>query len=96
LEPSLDGWRNAGMGSPTEFWTLSIGESHSNAVASSLSDIRETGDVPPRYFLSPKAAAGILRRVDRRGRELPLRLRRALELVAGVSADAEKAEDKTR
>ncbi len=59
------------MGSPTEFLTLSTPEFHSDAVASSLSDILETGDVPRRYFLSPKACAGILRRAAKRGKELP-------------------------
>jgi hypothetical protein len=40
-------------------------------VASSLSDILETGDVPRRYFLSATACRGILRRAEKRGRELP-------------------------
>lgn len=72
-------WGNAGMGSPTEFLTLSISEFPSAGAASSLSDILETGDLPPRYFLSPKACAGILRRAEKRGKELPDQLRRALE-----------------
>src|ERR1700680_1811 len=50
--PSSRSWGNAGMGSPTEFLTLSISEFHSGAAASSLSDILETGDLPQRYFLS--------------------------------------------
>lgn len=48
----------------------------------SLSDISETGDVPQRYFLSPKACAGILRRAASRGKELPQHLARALQAAA--------------
>jgi len=35
--------------------------SHSDDGVCSLSDILLIGDVPPRYFLSPKACAGICR-----------------------------------
>jgi hypothetical protein len=59
--PSYGGWANAGMGSPTEFWTLSTSESPSVAVASSLSDILEMPQDLPKYSLSPTAARGILR-----------------------------------
>lgn len=52
----------------------------------SLSDILETGDIPPRYYLSPAACRGILRRAESRGRELPEALRRALEAQAGKSS----------
>lgn len=82
LEPSSGGWRNAGMGSPTEFLTLNTSEFPSAAVESSLSDILETGDLPPRYFLSRKACAGILLRAEKRGRTLPEPLRLALTAVA--------------
>jgi DNA (cytosine-5)-methyltransferase 1 len=47
-----------------------------------LSQILETGPIPPKYFLSGKACAGILRRAERRGKELPGQLRRALKAVA--------------
>jgi DNA (cytosine-5)-methyltransferase 1 len=52
----------------------------------SLSDILETGDVPRRFFLSARACRGILRRAEKRGKELPIQLRRALEMVAGLPA----------
>jgi hypothetical protein len=42
----------------------------------------ETGELPPRFSLSAKACAGILRRAQRRGKELPTMLRQALEQVA--------------
>ena len=38
--------------------------------------------VPDRYSLSPKACQGILRRAEKRGKELPEVLKRALERQA--------------
>lgn len=38
-------------------------------------------EVNPRYYLSPRAALGILSRAGRRGRELPPHLQEALEAV---------------
>lgn len=58
-----------------ECLTLSTLEFPSVAVACSLSDILETGAVPQRFFLSAKACAGILRRAEKRGKELPQQLR---------------------
>lgn len=49
-----------------------------------LSDILETGDIQEKYYLSPKACAGILRRAERRGKALPPALREALTAVAGA------------
>jgi hypothetical protein len=83
------------MGSPTEFWTLNTLEFHSAAVASSLSDVLETGKVPQRYFLSATACRGILRRADKRGKALPPTLHQALQAVAEVSSEQEKVEAKT-
>lgn len=56
-------------------------EFHSGAVASSLSQVLET-HVASKYFLSPKACAGILRRAEKRGKELPPQLKAALMLAA--------------
>lgn len=44
----------------------------------SLVEVLETGVVPPRYFLSPRACRGILRRAERRGKKLPEHLAEAL------------------
>ena len=89
LEPSSGCWANSGMGSPTEFLTLSTSEhaasrslSRSAAVVCGLSHILETGDVPQRFFLTAKACQGILRRAEKRGKSLPPSLRAALEAVA--------------
>jgi hypothetical protein len=62
----------------TEFLTLNTGECPSVAVESTLSSILQA-NVPEKYFLSPKACEGILRRAERRGKELPPMLKEALE-----------------
>jgi hypothetical protein len=73
------------MGTPTEFWTLNTSEFPSAAVASSLSDILESpGPHLRKYFLSAKAAQGILRRAAKRGRALPPALHTALESLAAA------------
>lgn len=91
LAPSSGRWQNSGMGSPTECLTLSScewtgldGLSLSDDGVSSLSEILETGDVPQRYFLSPKACQGILRRSGSRDKKLPAVLELALSAVAAV------------
>ena len=69
--------------SPTEFSTHSFGESPSAAVESHLSQILE--DTPhPKYSLSAKACAGILRRAERRGKKLPPELEAALLAQCGA------------
>lgn len=89
LEPSSKGWRNSGMGSPTEFLTLNSVEHMSTLEPSlseggvcSLSDVLETGEVQPQFYLTPKACAGILRRAEARGKKLPEQLERALASVS--------------
>jgi len=47
-----------------------------------LSETLETGEVPQRFYLSQKACQGILRRAEKRGKQLPDQLRMALESVA--------------
>lgn len=48
------------------------------AVESTLSQILEV-EVPKKYYLSAKACEGVLRRAERRGKELPPGLKTALE-----------------
>ena len=83
----------SGILSRGECWTLNMCEWTDTLVpflkedgVCSLSDILETGDIPPRYYLSPAACRGILRRAASRGRELPEVLRQALEAQAGKSS----------
>jgi len=85
LEPSLGRWAKSGMGSPTEFWTLNSSEWPNDAVVFSLSETLEVGNVPQRFYLSAKACAGILRRAEKRGKQLPVFLQAALESVALAS-----------
>jgi len=64
--------------------TLKTSESHSAAVACSLSQVLEPWrDELLKFCLSQKAATGILRRAANRGRTLPPRLVSALEHLAG-------------
>jgi hypothetical protein len=89
------------MTSPTGFLTLNGSEhnsfqaqSHSVDAVCSLSDVLERGAVPQRYFLSPKACAGILRRAQKRGKALPEMLHRALLAVVEGSNEQANPEDK--
>ena len=66
----------------TEFLTLNTGASPSEEAGSTLSEIL-LADVPEKYYLSPKACLGILRRAYARGKELPEVLKKALERQAG-------------
>ena len=61
-----------------ESLTLNIGEYPSVERESTLSEILED-NVPEKYYLSPKACLGILRRAKAKGRTLPDNLRIALE-----------------
>jgi len=55
-------------------------ESPSDAVEYLLSEVLNHS-APPRFFLSAKAASGILRRAGRRGKVLPAPLMKALEAI---------------
>ena len=68
-------------------WTVTLVPYLREDGVCSLSDVLEpTGAIPPRYYLSPAACRGILRRADSRGRELSEVLRQALEAQAGKSS----------
>ena len=82
LAPFSECWGNSGMGSPTGFLTLNISELPKDVDECLLSDTLETGNVLPRYYLSQKACKGILRRAEKRGKELPDTLKTALKMVA--------------
>ena len=63
-------------------WTPNISEWPNDAAVCSLSQVLETGSIPPRFFLSGTACAGILRRAEKRGKALPPALFEALTAVA--------------
>ena len=64
--------------------TLNTGECPSAARESTLSQILEP-NAPTKYYLSAKACQGILRRAEKRGKELPTMLREALEEAVSLS-----------
>lgn len=67
-------------------WTLNFGECPKEEKGYSLSQILEpVEDVPTKYYLSARACAGILRRAEKRGKELPPELKAALEMQAGIA-----------
>jgi hypothetical protein len=87
LVPSSGRWMKSGMGTHGECLTLNTPEHPTirglclnDEGVSLLSEILETGVVPQRFYLTPKACAGILRRAEKRGKDLPPLLRQALNL----------------
>ena len=62
-----------------ESLTHNSSEWHNDADVCLLSQVLEKGLIPSKYYLSPKACAGILRRAEQRGKKLPEMLRIALE-----------------
>ena len=63
-----------------------------DARESTLSQILDL-NAPERYCLSPRACAGIIRRAEKRGKELPPMLRDALMEVIGLGGGLENIED---
>lgn len=91
--PPKAGARKAAPSAPKQWsngqlWTRNGSEWRSGAVACSLSQILEIGPVDSRFFLSPKACAGILRRAEKRGKTLPAALRQALGAVAASTTQS--------
>lgn len=95
LEPSSGCWASSGMGSPTAFWTLSTSAWPSDARVCSLSAILETGDHLLRYCLSAKACAGILRRAEKRGKEVARPIAGGSDGSGGYRNDADTADNLT-
>ena len=79
-----------GMGTRPSL-TLSGSECPNEGVASSLSEVlMEIGEVPRRYYLSPTACEGILRRAKKRGKTIPPLLEEALMKRASEKTDSEE------
>jgi hypothetical protein len=90
LVPSLGRWQNSAMGSHTGCLTLSTSEYPKDADVSLLLDVLETGNLPQKFYLSPLACEGILRRAEKRGKVLPPLLQKALERsVQGTTKESE-------
>ena len=62
--------------------TPNISEWPNDADVCLLSQVLERDSIPPKFYLSGKACAGILRRAERRGKTLPETLEKALTLQA--------------
>lgn len=81
-------WQTQGLiTSNGECWTVNGSESHSEEEESLclLSGILQPStQVGSKYFLSAKAAKGILNRAEQRGKEVPVKLLEALQEVAGL------------
>jgi hypothetical protein len=77
-------WETAGA-LPGGSTMLNTGEFPSVARESTLSQILQA-NVPEKYYLSAMACQGILRRAERRGKELPPMLKEALEEVIELNA----------
>ncbi len=88
-ESCLERWPTSGTAWATGFSTHVSSECRSDAdgcssLEPSLTEILEPPlSVPGKYSLSARAASGILRRAEKRGRMLPGHLAAALESVAG-------------
>lgn len=83
-QPWCGPFGNAGISEPGGFWMLNTSDSPSaddGFSACFLADVLEPS-VAPKYSLSAKACAGILRRAAKRGKELPDGLRTALQSAA--------------
>jgi hypothetical protein len=78
--PALPSGRSTPL--PGLCWTRNGSDWRSGASVCSLSQVLETGAIPTKYFLSPTACRGILRRAAKRGKTLPEHLRLALEQAA--------------
>ena len=63
------------------YWTVSSSGLHSAAAVSLSSVLVPAASIPPKYWLSAKACAGILLRAMKRGKALPDVLALALEAV---------------
>ncbi len=80
LESSSERWPTSGILSAGGCLMLNTSEYPSEGVvSSSLADVLLTQQVLPKFYLSPTACEGILRRANRRGKTLPEALTKALQ-----------------
>ncbi|PKH18695.1 hypothetical protein BI292_04050 [Pseudomonas sp. 43NM1] len=88
-ESSFKRWPNSGMAWRGECLTAATSESPSLAKESLLLPLIETQDLPEKYFLSPNAAKGAIRRADQMGRSLFPPLRQAMEILSTAPSSKE-------
>jgi hypothetical protein len=96
-EQSLARWPISGTAWLGGFSTHATSECRSDEGGCSSSEpslteiLEEPQNVPAKYSLSARAASGILRRAQKRGRTLPLHLSAALEAVARTTTTGREA-----
>ena len=76
--PSFKGWQRSGMVWAGEFWTAKVLDLPNGAKECLLSGVLEA-QVDARYYLTPKACAGIIERASARGKPIPEPLLTALK-----------------
>ena len=82
------GWGRVSLNGQSSTHSSSESPNGVDECSSSLALILQSqNEVAPKYLLSGKAAEGILRRANRRGKLLPERLQTALEQVANSQVD---------
>lgn len=72
-------WPKAGLAWAGEYIGTAVPPTPSKPISSSMASVVEMEHTDRRYYLTPNAAEGILRRVDNQGRKLFPPLREALE-----------------
>ena len=94
-ELSSQSLMNSGIVYLGQYWTANGFPYRKGGGACSLSDILEDGNVQQKYYLSPKACKGILRRARARRKKIPQALETALKTVASQELSALQAPDST-
>lgn len=86
-------WPRAGLAWAGSYIGTDVYPSPAVPVDSTVYEIIEKGSTGERYYLTPNAAEGILRRVDSQGRKLFEPLRAALEIEKSKKCSGEEATD---
>ena len=86
LAPSQGRWLNSGIASDGVCLTHNTSESPRDDVESLLLDVlQDSRNISDKYCLSQKAAEGVLRRAEKRGKTLPETLLNALRGIKKVT-----------
>ncbi|WP_321393763.1 DNA (cytosine-5-)-methyltransferase [uncultured Desulfuromusa sp.] len=88
-KPSTICWASGGAAFAEWYLSGKVSPAPTDPIESQLIDIIEKREVDGKYFLSPNAATGILRRVDKQGRTLFGPLDAALRRLAVKNDDSE-------
>lgn len=80
-------WRSGGVAYKDMIVDASSSTAPCQPIVSRLSDVLEKTAIPEKYFLSPNAAQGIIRRVDKLGRKLFKPLDTTLRTMAGTAGN---------